>query len=151
LKVGTVSTLLLGCYFGYVRAFDTVVRQFQTRYSDEIVIFPHLNSKSKQRAKDLARRAVGADHWAVTSELPFSYYNAERGFWMFARDLQELREENGVHYDGKRVKLWPFLVIWTSTDDKNVQVLTADRATLDMNQPITLGNKQNSEAIKVKH
>src|SRR4051812_30123030 len=114
LKVGTVATLLLGCYFGYVHAFYTVVRQFQSERPDDDLLFVVRNSKSKQRAKDLARRAVGADHWAVTSDLPYSYYNAERGFWMFAQEVKEIQEENGVRYDGKRLKMWPFLMIWTS-------------------------------------
>jgi hypothetical protein len=151
LKVGTVSALLLGCYFGYVRAFDMVVRQFRAERPDEDLIFPSLSSKSKQRAKELARRTVGANHWAVTSDLPFSYYNAERGFWMFAQEYKSIQEENGVRYDGKRLKLWPCLMIWTSSDGKSAQVLESDRATLDMNQPIGLANKQTGEGIKVKH
>ncbi len=54
-------------------------------------------------------------------------------------------------YDGKRLKMQPFLMVWTSSNGKNLQWLTADSATLDMNQPIGLSNKQSSESIKVEH
>ncbi len=65
LKVGTTFALLLGCYFGYVRAFDIVVRQFQDRRHDELIVFTPRDSRSKKQSQDLVRRSVGSGHWAV--------------------------------------------------------------------------------------
>ena len=76
LKVGITFTLLLGCYLGYVRAFNLVVQQFQADRPTDITIFPNHDSRSKQHAQDLARLAFGADHWTVTSDQPYAYYNA---------------------------------------------------------------------------
>jgi hypothetical protein len=143
LKVGTTFALLLGCYFGYVRGFNIIVGQFQARRADELIIFKPRDSRSKKQAQDLARRAVGDDHWAVNSEL--RYYNAERGFWMYAMSYEEVKG-----YDGKRLKMTPFLMVWTSGDGKDLQCLTADSATIDLNQPLLLG-KQSSESAKVEH
>ncbi len=86
------------------------------------------------------------NHWTVTGDQPFAYYNAERGFWIFA-----LQEEEVPGYDGKRLHLYPFAMIWKSSDGKNIQMLTAESAILDLNQPIALSSKQNTEGLKVKH
>ena len=151
LKVVTTSTLLFGCYLGYVRAFNLVVRQFQADRRTDITIFHSRDSRSKQHAQDLARLAFGEKHWTVTSDQPYAYYSSEHRFWMYALQYEEIKEENGVRYDGKRLRMKPFAMIWTSGDGKKIQRLTADSATLDLNQPIGLGNKQTSEGVKVLH
>ena len=74
----------------------------------------------------LARLAFGPDHWTVTNDQPFAYYNAERGFWMYCARVEEIQEENGVRYDGKRLQMKPFAMIWKSSDGKNIQMLTAE-------------------------
>ena len=104
-----------------------------------------------QRAKDLVRRTFGPDHWTVTSDLPYVYYNAERRFWMFARTVEEIQEENGMRHDGKRLRMRPFAVIWKSDDGKSVQRLTAESATIDFNQSIRLvGRKPNTGGLKIE-
>ena len=50
--------------------------------------------------------------------------------------FDEIQEENGVRHDGKRLRMRPFAVIWISGDGKSVQRLTAESATIDLNQPI---------------
>ena len=146
LKAGITFTLLLGCYFGYVRAFGYLVDQLKAERPDEDIAIPIHSSRSKQYAQQLARLAFGANHWTVTGDQPFAYYNAERGFWIFA-----LQEEEVPGYDGKRLHLYPFAMIWKSSDGKNIQMLTAESAILDLNQPIALSSKQNTEGLKVKH
>ena len=59
-------------------------------------------------------------HWATKNDLNFRYYNAERGYWMYAQELEQVTEENGVRYDGKRIRLSPFLAISTSHDGKKI-------------------------------
>ena len=70
---------------------------------------------------------------------------------MFWRDYEEIKEEDGVRYDGKRVRMRPFAMIGKSGDGKSLWTLTAEEAILDLNQPIGLSNKQSSEGIKVEH
>ena len=149
LKVGTTLIVLTGCYWGYVHAFDLVIRQFQTERFDGGVIKPARSGRSKREAQELARLALGPDHWAVTSELPYAYYNSQRGYWMYWQEQEEIKEENGVKYDGKRVRLHPFVMIGRS--GKSIWVQTCDTATLDLNQPLGISSKQNSEGIKVEH
>src|SRR5262249_32494706 len=74
-----------------------------------------------------------------------------RGFWMYTLDAREIQEENGVRYDGKRLRMTPFLMIWKSSDGKSTQMLTAKTAILDMNQALVLRSSSNTEALKVKH
>jgi hypothetical protein len=150
LKVGTTFLLLLGGYFGYVRAFDMVVHQFESERLDDSVMFPPHTPKSKKDAHDLAELTFGRDHWTVTTDLPYAYYNSQQGYWMYWQNYEEIKEEDGVRYDGKRVRMWPFAMIGKSANGKNIWRLTADRATLDMNRPIGLGGK-DSEGTKVEH
>src|SRR5262249_52049239 len=90
-------------------------------------------------------------HWATRSDLNFRYYNAERGYWMFAQELEQISEENGVRYDGKRIRLSPFLAISTSRNGKKSYTITADRAVIDLNQPLGLSAGSDAEKLKVKH
>src|SRR5262249_42152953 len=143
--------LLVGGYFGYVHAFEHLVAKWRRSRPDDTLDFPLVTSKSKERAIALAKEALGPDHWSVTSDLPWSFYNAERGFWMYTLDAQEIQEENGVRYDGKRLRMKPFAMIWKSSDGKSTQMLTAEEAILDMNQAVGLSNKQGSEGLRVKH
>ena len=148
LKAATALAILSGCYFGYVRAFELVVRQFEVKRLDNSMTFAARSSKSHKEAKDLARLAFGPDHWTVTDALPFAYYNSQRGFWMYWREYEEIKEENGVRYDGKRVRMRPFAMIGRS--GKSIFRLTGEEAILDLNQPIAITSK-TSEAIKVEH
>ena len=75
-----------------------------------------------------------AGHWSTRSDLNFRYYSAERGYWMYAEELEQIQEENGVRYDGKRIRLKPFLAISTSRDGKKTKTITSDRAVIDLNQ-----------------
>ncbi len=150
LKAGMTFTLLLGGYFAYGRAFELVVQRSRT-YQTADTSFPDRPSRSKEHATALAKESFGPHHWSVTTDQLFRYYNAERGFWMFAIEVEEIQEENGIRYDGKRLKMKPFAMIWNSSDGKSHQMLTANRATLDMNQPVGLSNRQNNESVKVEH
>ena len=92
LKAGMTFALLLGCYVAYGRGFELVVQQFRTYRSKETLIFENRPSKSKQHAIALAKQAFGLDHWSVTNDQPYAYYNSERGFWMYALESRRSRK-----------------------------------------------------------
>ncbi len=94
------------------------------------------DSKSKQESIRYAKEACGPDHWAADEELAYRYYNAERGYWIYAKECEQIVEENGVRYDGKRIRLTPFLLITKSRDGKNTKTITSDRAVFDLNKPL---------------
>src|SRR5271170_3161669 len=111
LKAGMTLALLWGCYVAYGHGFELVVQHFRTYRSKEKLIFVNHPSKSKQRATSLAKESFGSDHWTVTHDQPYVYYSSERGFWMYALEVEEIQEENGVRYDGKRLKMKPVAMI----------------------------------------
>ena len=88
-------------------------------------------------------------HWATREDLNFRYYSAEHGYWMYAQEWEQIQDENGVKYDGKRIRLKPFLAISTSQDDRKVQTIASDRAVVDLNQP--LGFSSDAAPLKVLH
>lgn len=151
LTAGMTLALLWGCYVAYGHGFDLVVHQFRTYRSREKGGFDIHPSRNKQRTIALARESFGPKHWSVTSDQPFTYYSPDRGFWMYSLDVKEIQEEDGVRYDGKRLKMKPFAMIIESKDGRKHQTLTADRATLDLSQPISLSSKQGNDAMKVTH
>ena len=65
--------------------------------------------------------------------------------------MSESCEENGVHYDGKRIKLRPFALITKSRDGKNTKTITADLAIFDLNEPLGFNSNPNGEPLKVNH
>ena len=128
-----------------------VVQQFRTYRSKEKFLFATHPSRSKLHAIALAKQAFGAKHWSVTGDQPFVYYSSEHGFWMYSLDVKEIQEEDGVRYDGKRLKMKPFAVIFESADGRKHQMLTADRATLDLSQPLGLSSRQGGDATRITH
>ena len=67
------------------------------------------------------------------------------------RSLEQVDEENGVRYDGKRIRLKPFLMISTSRDGKKTNTITSDVAIIDLNQPLGFIAGPDEEPLKVKH
>ena len=102
-KAVTAFILLVGCYFGYVRAFAVVVEQFRATRKIDGNAFVRIDSRSMREAIELAKVHFGDDHWSAAEDLMFRYYNSERGFWMYAKEVVRVIEQDGVKYDGKRV------------------------------------------------
>ncbi len=152
-KAATVFTLLVGCYLGYVQVFALVVRQMTTARRDraEITLFANHDSNSLLESMKRAKDVMPPGHWGTKRDLNFRYYNAERGYWMYAEELEQVQEENGVRYDGKRIRLSPFLMISTSHDGKKTDIITSDRAIIDLNQPLGFIAGPDDEPLKVKH
>ena len=135
-KALTTLTLLVGCYFGYVHVFAIVVEQFRAIKRTDTLVFAVHDSKSKQESIRYASDACGADHWAADEDLAYRYYNAERGYWIYAKECERIVEENGVRYDGKRMRMKPFPLITKSSDGKNTKTITSDVAVFDLNEPL---------------
>jgi hypothetical protein len=150
-KALTTLTLLVGCYFGYVHVFAIVVEQLQAiKHTDNFVFAVH-DSKSKQESIRYAKEACGENHWAADEDLDYRYYNAERGYWIYAKVYERVVEENGVRYDGKRIRLAPFLLITKSRDGKNTKTITSDRAIFDLSEPLGFNASASGEPLKIKH
>ena len=150
-KVVTTLTLLVGAYKGYVHAFALVVEQLKAiKRTDNVVFVPH-DSKSKLESIKHAREVFGDKHWTGRDDLDYRYYNAERGYWIYAREFERIDEENGVRYGGKRIRLKPFALISKSRDGKKTQTLTSDVAVFDLNEPLSFNPNPGAEPLKIKH
>ena len=108
--------ILLAAYGSYVRIFAVVTDALGHAPRGTVKIGSNHVSKTKKEAIALARKSFGSRHWSADEELEIRYYNKERGYWMYAQEVEQIREENGVRYDGKRIRLKPFLVISASRD-----------------------------------
>ncbi|MHB1557816.1 MAG: LptA/OstA family protein [Isosphaeraceae bacterium] len=151
LKAGTTFLLILGCYYGYVQAFGLLVDRFKSERGDDGLVFPARDSRSKRQAYELCLLSFGPDHWTVKSDKVFAYYNTEQRFWMFSLKVDSVQEENGVRYNGKRLRLDRVAIIFRTNGGKSSMTVTADSATLDLNQPIALSSKSSGDGIKVLH
>lgn len=150
LKMLKVLGILVGCYLGYVRAFTVVVSHLTAGRKVEDIGFTHRDSKSQKEAMLRAREAFGPKHWTVDDDLQLRYYNTERGFWMYSQNDERIIEEDGVRYDGKRIKLRPTAIIWRARDGSSTKTVTAEEAIIDFNQPLSFNVKPDSEPMVVK-
>jgi len=151
LKAATVLTLLVGCYLGYVRVFAILVEQLRATRHDDNFMFKVKDSTSKKEAIAYARAAFPPGHWSAAEDLPYRYYNTDRGFWIYAQEWERIDEENGVRYDGKRMRLTPFALIMKSRDGKNTKTITSDRAIIDLSEPLSFNVNASGEPLKIKH
>jgi hypothetical protein len=150
-KAATALLLLVGCYRGYVHAFAVLVEQFRVTRRVDVNPFVPTDSRSKRVAIELAKSHFGDDHWSAREDLMFRYYNAERGFWMYAKEVVRVVEQDGVRYDGKRVTMAPFALIWLSPDGRSAKTILSDRAVFDLNEPLSLSASPGGNSLKIKH
>src|SRR4051794_3409767 len=78
-RVTTAFGLFVAGYLAYVQAFALVNRGLVPQRSP----WPRgavAASKTARKAKSLAVKAVGPDHWASADDLPIRIYNSDRGF-----------------------------------------------------------------------
>ncbi len=144
-------TILVGCYLGYVRVFAFVVVRLTAIKRSESPTFAVHDSKSKLESIRFAREACGPDHWSANDDLAYRYYNAERRYWIYAKVCERIIEENGVRYDGKRIRLTPFLLISKSSDGKKTQIITSDVAVFDLSDSLSFNVASSGEPLKIRH
>ncbi len=70
---------------------------------------------------------------------------------MYAKEVVRVVEQDGVKYDGKRVTMAPFALIWLSPDGKSAKTVLSDRAVFDLNEPLSLNMNPGGKALKIKH
>jgi hypothetical protein len=137
LRVVTTIGVLGAGYVGYSRAFHHVADLVAATAAP--VTVPRIpegpapsgsassvavaanRSVTQRQAIDLATLAFGEGHWAADPELTIRYYNAETGYWVYARDYSR-------HPDGHRVAFHPFALIWTTKDRRGFKAISGDRA-----------------------
>ena len=151
LKAVTMFTLLVGCYFVYVHAFAVVVDQLRANRRRKDDVSHRTFEFQTAKPSPMRASAFGRDHWSAANDLAYRYYNAERGFWMYAKQVWRIVEENGVKYDGKRVRMAPFALISISSDGKNTKTIVSDEAIFDLNEPLSLSVNPDGEPLKIKH
>ena len=151
LKLVMMLALLAGCYLGYVRTFAVVMSHLTAARKVDDIPFTVKDSKSKQEAILRARESFGPKHWTADDELQLRYYNSERGFWMYSQQDDRVIEEDGVRYDGKRIRLRPAAIISRTKDGSSTKTVTAEEAIIDLNQPLSFNAKPDAEPIVVKH
>ena len=150
-KLVMMLALLSGCYLGYVRAFSMVVSHLTASRKVDTIPFTVKPSRSKREAILRARESFGPKHWTAEDELQLRYYNSERGFWMYSQHDDRVIEEDGVRYDGKRIRLKPAAIIWRAKDGSSTKTVTSEEAIIDLNQPLSFNAKPDSDPIVVKH
>ena len=133
LQVATAFGLLVAGYAVYVHVFSLLARSFAP--SRSLVWIPPLDESTTAReATERAAYMFGPDSWQTDKKLPIRIYNAERGFWMYAKDYKRLD-------DGKTIELSPFSMIWGSRDGKSFKTATSDMARIDFDRAIGMAGK----------
>ena len=144
LQIAVSFSLLVGAYAGYTRLFAIVTVQLGEVRLDALVPFPEIDSKSARKANELARESFSPGFWASRKDLRLTYYDAVRGFYMYAQDYKRLE-------DGKRIQIWPFALIWVSKDGQSRKTATSDEAVIDLSQAFGTLSKPGTEPSHVTH
>lgn len=110
---------------------------------------PATLSKSAQEARELAAKAFGENHWAAHKDLKIRFYDAQRGFWIYAQNYDAKSESGTV------IRFWPIVFIWRGSADSeqpsNQQKLisgSGEEAVIEMSQPLGV-IKPGQEAPKI--
>ena len=126
-KIILTFGLLVAGYAGYARVFAIVAERLGRDFDGESTPFPETESKSAIRAAELARETLGAGSFA--SRRPkIVHYDQARGYYLYADNYERLD-------DGKRIRIWPFAMVWASKDGKSRKTATSKEAIIDLSQP----------------
>ena len=136
--------LLLTGYLGYVRVFALVVAHVAPPRVPHALAGPQSESETKRRAIRHAAGSFGPGHWSAAEDLQIRYYNAEKGYWMYAKEYERLN-------DGKRIRLRPFAIIWSERDGKGLKTATSDEAVIDLDKAIGAVSGPGDSALHILH
>ena len=70
---------------------------------------------------------------------------------MYSQHDDRVIEEDGIRYDGKRIRLKPAAIIWRAKDGSSTKTVTSEEAIIDLNQPLSFNSKPDAGPIIVKH
>ena len=144
LQIAVSLSLLIAGFAGYTRLFAIAAALLGDGRSGESVPFPEVDSKSAQKANQLVRESFGADHFAARKDLKLQYYEASRGYYLYAQNYEQLDHN-------KRLHVWPFALIWVSADGRSRKTVTSNEAVIDLSQPFGMISKPGTEPSHIVH
>ena len=109
---------------------------------------PATISKSAIEARQLAAKAFGENHWSAHQDLKIRFYDAQRGFWIYAQNYDSKAQS------GSQIRFWAVVFIWrgerSEKEPQNQKLIFGggDEAIIEMSQPITV-IKPGSEPPKI--
>ena len=121
--------VLVGAYQAYLVGFALLTKRIGER--DTGIVFVAQEGKVAKWATALAVELFGADSWTARKDLPIRLYDAERGFFMYAGNYERLEK-------GKKLRFWPFAIIWLSKDGKSRKTAVSTEAKIELNEPLGL-------------
>ncbi len=130
-RVTTAFALLVAGYAAYAQVFVQVAQRYGP--TKEIVgVGPTIKiSPTGEKARKLAIRARGPNHWSTDPDLPIRIYNADRSFWMYAPSYKRLE-------GGKVLEFSPCLMISESRDGKSLKTIEGNLARVELDRPFGL-------------
>ncbi len=145
LQIATAFGMLLAGYACYGPAFAVLARALSRSTPEGHVKFEVLASVTNKKSIALAKERFGEGHWTTEVGLPIKLYNADRGFWMYAREYKRDK-------DGKHVDFWPFAIIMESADGRAVKTATSDIAHIELDKPFDRSPKPGEAgSLRVVH
>jgi hypothetical protein len=143
LQILITAALLTTCSAAYRIGFDWAEKRFAPPIPARIVSTegdqsgPATLSRSAQEARELAARAFGDQHWSASKDLKIRFYDAQRGFWIYAQNYDSRSEK------GDRIRFWPIVFIWrgqatpnSPNERRNLIYGGGDEAIIEMSQPL---------------
>jgi hypothetical protein len=121
--------LLVGMYQAYIVAFAAVANRIGRERGPAPFLVDEIEPRFALVARALAVECLGKDSFAAQKDLRISFYDAERGFFMYAGDYK--RKEGG-----KKLEFFEFAIIWLSKDGKSRKIATSDRALVEFKEPM---------------
>ncbi len=116
--------LFVAGYAAYAQVFALVARKYQTAGPHWT---KHTEPETAVKAKKLAERAKGKDHWSADKDLEIRIYNSERKFWMYAPTYKRLE-------GGKVLEFAACLIISESNDGKSLKTIESNNARVELDR-----------------
>jgi hypothetical protein len=132
LKIVTTFALLVAGYAGYTRGFAFVTARVVPITSVPRIPADTSLTLTARETVRLAARAFGKEHWTTSTEDSVSYYDAQRGYWMFFKTYARL---NG----GRRVHFEPFALIQRGKKGEALKTIISKSADIDFDKPFDMG------------
>lgn len=147
LRVATTFGVLLACYAAYVHVFAILAGGLHPPGGEGERAAPRQIAQSKhlKEAMRLSEIAFGPEHWTVREKQIFRIYNADRGFWMYFREYERLK-------DGKQVRFTPFALISAARGAQSMKIATSRSALVDLDKPFDMMIRPSGDGnIKILH
>ena len=131
LQIVVTFGVLVGAYQAYLVAFAILITQIGGGRSGEGTVFVPHEGKVAKEATAYGIRVFGKDSWVADPKLPIRLYDKERGFYMYAENYERLD-------GGKKLRFWPFALIWKAKDGPGLKSASSVEAFIELNEPLGL-------------